>query len=70
MKVEKQKQEQLAEFLRQTPYLKNFPVKMINKLSYHLEPVTYNKRGEFVLQEDTDSSTVVFVREGELEIVR
>ncbi len=43
---------------------------MINRLAYHLEPMIYSKRGNIVLKEDTESSTVVFVREGEFEIVR
>jgi CRP-like cAMP-binding protein len=48
----------------------HFPAKVINKLQFQLELVTFKHRGDIVKKEDLPADYVIFIKEGEFEIVR
>lgn len=50
--------------------MKTYPVKLANKLHYQVELVTYQSRGQVICQEDTEAKYVIFIKEGEFEIVK
>ena len=70
MQQEQKAQEKMLDFLRQIPYLRNFPGKLAQKLSFQLEPITYPHKGITVLREGEQPENVVLIRSGEFEIVR
>jgi CRP-like cAMP-binding protein len=69
-KILKKNEEKMIEFWRGIPYLKNLGSHLASKLQYHLQLVTYDRKGTIVLKEDEPSLFVVFLVEGEFQIVK
>ena len=48
-RIAKKNEQKMLEFGRSIPYLKNLPSYLVNKLQYHLELVSYDRRDVVIL---------------------